>query len=152
MEYDWNCQKCPPFLLTWVTTKKSKSTNLAALLSVSSLIIISASIHSILFLFYWSTVDLQCCVNFCCTAKWFSYIHIYIYSFSYSFPLWFITGYWIWFPVLYSRTLSLSHPLCNSLHLLIPNSQSIPPRRQQVCSLCLCICFCFVDKFICVIY
>ena len=24
-------------------------------------------------LFYWSIVDLQCCVNFCCVAKWFSY-------------------------------------------------------------------------------
>ena len=26
--------------------------------------------------FYWSLVDWQCCVNFCCTAKWFSYIYI----------------------------------------------------------------------------
>ena len=29
-------------------------------------------------LFYWSIVDVQCCVHFCCTAKWFSYTYIYI--------------------------------------------------------------------------
>ena len=29
---------------------------------------------------YWSTVDLQCCVNFCCKAKGFSlYINVCIY-------------------------------------------------------------------------
>ena len=28
---------------------------------------------------FWSVVDLQCCVNFCYTAKWFGYIYIYIY-------------------------------------------------------------------------
>ena len=42
--------------------------------------------------FYWSTVDLQCCVKFWCTAEWFSYTYIF---FSYSFPWWFIPGYWI---------------------------------------------------------
>ena len=29
------------------------------------------------FLFYWSTVDLQCCVHFCCAAKWLSYAYTY---------------------------------------------------------------------------
>ena len=50
--------------------------------------------------FNWSTVDLQYCLNFCCMAKWF----IYTYD-MHSFPVWSITGYWIQFPVLYSRTL-----------------------------------------------
>ena len=29
-------------------------------------------------IFYWSIVELQCCVNYSCTAKWFSYTFIYI--------------------------------------------------------------------------
>ena len=33
-------------------------------------------------IFYWSNVDLQCRVHFCCTAKWFRYIHTHIYVFS----------------------------------------------------------------------
>ena len=28
--------------------------------------------------FNWSPVDLQCCVNYCCMAKWFSYSYICI--------------------------------------------------------------------------
>ena len=28
--------------------------------------------------FYWSMIDIQCCVNFYCTAKWFSFTYIYI--------------------------------------------------------------------------
>ena len=48
----------------------------------------------IYFTLYWSIVDLQCCVSFRCSAKWFSYVYIYIYIyihthilFSDSFPL-----------------------------------------------------------------
>mgnify|MGYP007134215771 CR=1 FL=1 len=50
--------------------------------------------------FYWSIIDLQC-VNYCCTAKWFSYTDTWIYSFSSSLPFQFITKYWAEFPVLY---------------------------------------------------
>ena len=63
-------------------------------------------------------VDLQCCFNFCCTAKWFGYTR------RYSFPLWFITGYWL-SPVSHSRTVLFIHPMYNGLHLL--NSLSSLP-------------------------
>ena len=55
--------------------------------------------------------------------------------------------------MLYSRTLLFIHPIYNSLHPLIPNSQSIPPSphptpwQSQICSLCLWVCFCFISFF-----
>ena len=76
-------------------------------------------------LFYSNIADLQC-VNFCCTAKWFSYTYVCIHSFSYSFPLWFIIGYWLEFPVLCSRNLLFIHPVYNRSWLLIPNFPSFP--------------------------
>ena len=84
-----------------------------------------------LFKFYWYIIDLQHCDNFCCTAKWFSYANIHI-SFPYSFLLRFITGYWLQFLVQYSRNLLFIHPIYDGyifLHLLILNSQFIPPRQ-----------------------
>ena len=54
-------------------------------------------------------------------------INLMLAEFCFSFPLNFIIWYWMWFPVLYSRTLLFIHPIYNSLHLLIPNSQSILP-------------------------
>ena len=30
------------------------------------------------FILFWSILDLQCCVNFCCIVKWFSVIYTYI--------------------------------------------------------------------------
>ena len=40
---------------------------------------------SLIFILYWSTVDLQCCVSFRHTAKWLSFTYIYMYSLSDSF-------------------------------------------------------------------
>ena len=57
------------------------------------------------------------------SPKWLSYTHIYI-LFKYSYPLLFITGYWIQFPVLCIRNLLFTHCKCNCLNLPTLNSQS----------------------------
>ena len=56
----------------------------------------------------------------------------YIYSFS----LWFITGYLIKSPVLYSRTLLFIYPMYNSLYLLVSFSQTTVGSnlREEDCS------------------
>ena len=41
------------------------------------LLICEISLFKSIIIICWSLVDLQC-VNFCCTAQWFSYTHIYI--------------------------------------------------------------------------
>ena len=53
-----------------------------------------------------------------------------------------------------SMTLLCIHSAYDSLHLLTPQFQSIPPlcprpRQPQVCCLCRWVYFCFVNKFIC---
>ena len=66
-------------------------------------------------------------VNSCYAAKWLSYTQVY--PFSFSLPWWFVIGYWIWFPELYSGTWLFIHPQSNSSHLLIPDSTLHPTPR-----------------------
>ena len=76
------------------------------------------------FFYYWNIVDLQYCVSFRYSAKWLIYmcvcvyICIYIFSSDY-FPLQVTIKYWIYFPVLYSKSLLLIYFMYNSLYLLI---------------------------------
>ena len=75
---------------------------------------------NLIFILYWSRVDLQCYVSIRSTAKWFSYT--YIHSFPDSFPIQVIKEYWVEFPVLYSRPLSIIYFIYSSVYMLIPNS------------------------------
>jgi len=77
-----------------------------------------------------------------------------IYACHFLLQLWFITGYWIHLPVLYSWTLLFILPIYNSLHLLIPDFQSFPPLTPSPLGnhksvLYVWVCFCFVGRFIC---
>ena len=78
---------------------------------------------NLIFILYWSIVDLQCCISFRHTAKWFSYT----YTYTYSFPIKLITEYWVEFPVLCSRSLLVIYCIYNSVCMSVPNSQFIPP-------------------------
>ena len=85
-----------------------------------------------IFKFYWSIVDLQCCINFCYTAGWFSYTYIFFFTMVY-------------------------HRLFNIVSCVVQWETPSPffplPHWQlQVYSRYLRVCFCFVDMFTCVIF
>lgn len=103
--------------------------------------------------YYWIIVDLQCCVNFLLYRKVIQfYIYIFFLFFYYGLS---ITGYWTWFPILYSKTLLFIHLTYDSLQLLIPNSQSFPtchPPHLATASLFSSSgSFHSLDMFICII-
>ena len=84
----------------------------------------SAFLSIYFFKFYLSTVDLQCCVNFCCIAKWFSYTYIILFHILFHYHLSQDTEY---SSPCYTVGVCCLSTLYISLHLLIPNSQFIPP-------------------------
>ena len=73
---------------------------------------------------FWSVVDLQCCVNFCYTAKWFGYTHIYTFFIFFSIMVY--PRILNIVPMLYIRTLLFFHSIRNSLHPPNPHLRCIP--------------------------
>ena len=84
---------------------------------------------------------MQCCVSFCCTAKWLSYAYMcllfhILFHYGLSQDIEYSSLCYIVGPCL------CIHFMYNSLHLLIPTSHFIPPLtpcppwQLQVCSLC----------------
>ena len=97
--------------------------------------------------FNWSIVNLQCCVSFRCTAKWFSYTYIYIYFFR----LFSLIGYYkissivpCWLSILYIVVCVCSSQAPN---LSLPPT-TFPLWSPKVCFKNLWVCFCFVNHFL----
>ena len=81
----------------------------------------------------WSVVDLWCCVNFCCTAKWFSYTHIYILKIFFSIMVYHREDSFCFTQKPVFLSFYFIHLIHNSLYLLTPTSQSISlPWPSQV--------------------
>ena len=82
-------------------------------------------------------------------------LHTHTHSFSYAFPLCFIIGYRVQFPVLYSRALVLTCFIYSGVYLLIPNSYFLPPSPPFPFGnhmFVFCLCICFINRFIRVLF
>ena len=71
------------------------------------------------------------CIHVCICMCIYSHTHTHTFFFSDYLPSCSITSDWVQFPVLYSRIPFPIHPKCNTVHLLTPDSQSIPLLPQS---------------------
>ena len=97
----------------------------------------------LIFILYYTIVDLQCHVGLRHLAKWFSYTYAYIYLSDY-FPISVIAEHWVEFLVLYSRSLLVQFSLwvvSNSLqshglqHARLPCPSPTPRAYSNSCPL-----------------
>ena len=113
-------------------------------------------IASLFTIFYWSIVDLQCCIKFCCLVKWLSYRYTYLLFcglFHYALIHHMILNV---VPELYSRIfcspiLHVKVCICQPQTPNPSHPRSISPRQPQVCSLYLLVCFHCINMLICVL-
>ena len=69
----------------------------------------------------WSIVASQCCVSFCCIARWISHAYTNTPSSLDFLPIWVTTEHWVEFPVLYSLFSLVIYFIHSSLCLSILN-------------------------------
>ena len=77
----------------------------------------------------WRIVALQCCICFCYTAKWISYMYTHFPRFLDFLPIWATTKRWVEFPVLHNRF--LTSYLISSLSTVVCICQSQYPNSSH---------------------
>ena len=99
---------------------------------------------------HWSIIALQCCVGFCHTTSWISYIYMYIYPLPLEPPSTPLGHHRApnWVPC---ATRAILHMVV-CIHQCYSLNSSHPPLCLQVHSLHLCLCSCPVNRLISSIY
>ena len=89
------------------------------------------------FFFYWGTVALWCCVNFCWTTKWATHLYTYIPSPGSphpTAPMTVAAEPWDELPVIFSRFPPAIYLTQGSVYMAIPISRFTPPSFPQLVS------------------
>ena len=113
-----------------------------------------------IFFFKKIIIDLQYCISFKYTAKWFCFIYIYNGIYIYTHIIFQILSIRVYYKILnisytagpyWSAILYIVECISTNPILLIYSSNP-SPLVTVVCFLCLWVFFCFVRKFTCIIF